>query len=302
MLDVCLITAGVIVIVVSFILSDKADHKKPAEGSGNVVDIWTSKDEQSVKEHIDQVLTEKTENTVLDVEDQLSKISNEKIMAVSEYSDQVLEKISQNHKEVVFLYDMLNQKDREMKTSIQSIDAAKTKAEEAVWKIDEGIKKLNETMKVAQSLQTGVRKETAAERLSLERRGAAPARSAAAAQPSAALQTDTEMQGAAIDPAVTNQASKISKAAAKRQIPVREPEELRLMEERLKHMGMAKGISAIERLSENSTLSDENDNRKEQVLKLYEEGKSILEIAKSLGLGQGEVKLVVNLFKRDKKL
>ena len=37
-------------------------------------------------------------------------------------------------------------------------------------------------------------------------------------------------------------------------------------------------------------------NQNEQILKLYEAGKSILEISRELGLGQGEVKLVIDLF------
>lgn len=38
-------------------------------------------------------------------------------------------------------------------------------------------------------------------------------------------------------------------------------------------------------------------NNNEKILKLHSEGKSIVEIAKALGLGTGEVKLVVDLFK-----
>lgn len=37
-------------------------------------------------------------------------------------------------------------------------------------------------------------------------------------------------------------------------------------------------------------------NQNEKILKLSEEGKSVLEISKELGLGQGEVKLVIDLF------
>ncbi|MFW5632516.1 MAG: DUF6115 domain-containing protein [Acetivibrio ethanolgignens] len=37
-------------------------------------------------------------------------------------------------------------------------------------------------------------------------------------------------------------------------------------------------------------------NQNEQILRLYEAGKSILEISRELGLGQGEVKLVIDLF------
>ena len=55
-------------------------------------------------------------------------------MAVSEFSDQILEKIEQNHKEVVFLYDMLNEKENEMKEFVQEIDKSKIVLEELAEK------------------------------------------------------------------------------------------------------------------------------------------------------------------------
>ena len=38
------------------------------------------------------------------------KETNEKIMAISEYSDTVLSSMNKSHDEIVFLYDMLNEK------------------------------------------------------------------------------------------------------------------------------------------------------------------------------------------------
>jgi DNA-binding NarL/FixJ family response regulator len=38
-------------------------------------------------------------------------------------------------------------------------------------------------------------------------------------------------------------------------------------------------------------------NNNEQILKLYKQGKSKIAIAKELGLGVGEVKLVIDLYK-----
>ena len=46
-------------------------------------------------------------------EDQMNRLCNEKIMAIDEFSKQLLEKIENNHKEVVFMYNMLNEKEKE---------------------------------------------------------------------------------------------------------------------------------------------------------------------------------------------
>ena len=42
------------------------------------------------------------------------------------------------------------------------------------------------------------------------------------------------------------------------------------------------------------------DNKRDNVLKLYKQGKSVIEIAKTLGIGVGEVRLVIDLFKGTK--
>ena len=38
------------------------------------------------------------------------------------------------------------------------------------------------------------------------------------------------------------------------------------------------------------------DRQKEEVLKMHKQGKSVLEISKTMGMGQGEVKLIIGLY------
>ena len=48
------------------------------------------------------------------------------------------------------------------------------------------------------------------------------------------------------------------------------------------------------------SMSDTNsqvENNNDKILRMYKEGMSNVDIAKELGLGVGEVKLVINLFK-----
>lgn len=49
-----------------------------------------------------------------------------------------------------------------------------------------------------------------------------------------------------------------------------------------------------------ATISGESSNNNSEILALYSQGKTIMEISKLLGLGQGEVKLVIDLFKGKK--
>ena len=55
---------------------------------------------------IDGIADEKINETF----DKMGQSANEKMLAINEMADQIVEKIDENHKEVVFLYDMLNEK------------------------------------------------------------------------------------------------------------------------------------------------------------------------------------------------
>ena len=57
----------------------------------------------------------------------MDRLTNEKMLAVNEYSDTVLDQIEKNHKEAVFLYDMLNDKHENLKTTVS--EAVKTATE-----------------------------------------------------------------------------------------------------------------------------------------------------------------------------
>ena len=46
-------------------------------------------------------------------------------------------------------------------------------------------------------------------------------------------------------------------------------------------------------------LADENMNHNQRILDMYRKGKTDVDIAKELGLGVGEVKLVIGLFREE---
>jgi DNA-binding NarL/FixJ family response regulator len=56
-------------------------------------------------------------------------------------------------------------------------------------------------------------------------------------------------------------------------------------------------IKQPEEYVEQPAAGDLNENNNDRILRLHKEGYSNVDIAKELGLGVGEVKLVINLFK-----
>ena len=131
-LEMVLIVLGLILIIVSFFLVGSKEEKyEGALGKDLSLDQVFSKEEiQDFNQGIINGLNAAREDTINLTEDDLSKLSNEKIMAVSEFSDQILEKINRNHEEVVFLYKMLNDKEKEIKETVKEASVVLKLSEE----------------------------------------------------------------------------------------------------------------------------------------------------------------------------
>lgn len=119
-LEIAMLLVGVLAVVYSVRVSEK---HKGTEGLKERIEYMEYADlpEKEWTEKIDK-LREKAEDVYNEVDDKLSKLSNEKILGMNEYSDQVLDKIEKNHGEVVFLYDRMNEKQEEIQKTVSEVD------------------------------------------------------------------------------------------------------------------------------------------------------------------------------------
>ncbi|MBR6665934.1 MAG: hypothetical protein IKL22_09510 [Lachnospiraceae bacterium] len=97
---------------------------------------------QEIRQQVDDTVEEAVAYAMEKTERSLERISNEKIMAVSEYSDTVLAEIHKNHQEVMFLYDMLNDKHSNLK---QTVTVVEKKAKEAEAMVKGAVETLTPT-------------------------------------------------------------------------------------------------------------------------------------------------------------
>lgn len=244
MVDIILVAAGIVLIIISYIVSDKMDGAKEKKETTQV-DIWTPKDEERVRGKIEAIIKESTEEAMIRTDDQLAQITNEKIMAVHEFSDQILEKIKQNHTEVIFLYDMLNEKDNEVKKLLQEVNSIRLKTEAQISQV------------------------------SLAPRSGKP--------------EEKKEQKTAAEKPKTAMAMLEESAKAKKTMTFPKPKkDVNQQAEQIRR--------AIDEAVNSAGDTAVHENKNAQILKLYEDGNSTVEIAKKLELGQGEVKLVVDLF------
>lgn len=215
---IILMILGLAFIFGSFALFSKKDEEKDLVlANPEITTELTDEQKDEIEKNIRKFVEEKVSAALLDTETRLAQISNEKTLALGDYAVAVNEEIERNHNEVLFLYNMLNDKHNDLIETATAID--------------------------------DFRKE--------------------------------------IDAYIANMS--YGEAVAPENTSEKELEE------------------AIKNIDENILESTEQeeveevDANKDIILELHKTGLSILEIAKRLGLGVGEVKLVVDLYQGGSK-
>lgn len=212
---ILLFILGLIFIFASFFLTTKEEE----EDKNDIIEIPEELSEEQ-KAKIDKLLAdymdEKVDSKLSDVEGKFGEIVNEKTLALGDYAVTVNEEIERNHNEVMFLYSMLSDKQKEIMTTATMVDDYRKDVEAFVQ----------------------------------------------------ANQISSE--------------NYISEEEAELQAAVKEIDES---------------------IAEETKTEEEQptDSSREVILEMHKSGLSILEIAKHLGLGVGEVKLVVDLYQGEAK-
>lgn len=257
----------------------------------------------------------------------LERLTNEKMTAVSEYAQTVLEDIHKNHEEVMFLYDMLNDKHENLKETATEVSMAVKEASARVSELDaaraaepeidpdkpiesvmedartgkpiveenfepislSGIEKLkrredslHEMDKAAESV---VKKAIAQSPVIPKEKKPAPAE---------------EKDEKPAEPAVKTEEKTAAKPAAE---PAKKEKPAKQAESKPKKTAKAKTEAKPQQTQESGDIAlslqpiTDSSNKNERVLALHKQGKSNVAIAKELGLGVGEVKLIIDLFK-----
>lgn len=114
-IEVVFLIVGFLCICISFFVANQKKEQKEEERMIETSSVWTEKEEQRIRERVDTILQECQDELVDATEDKMSRMCNDKIMAVDEFSRSILEKIENNHQEVVFMYNMLNEKEKDIK-------------------------------------------------------------------------------------------------------------------------------------------------------------------------------------------
>lgn len=217
-MEIALLIIGVIIFALSFIIPDKKNQTDGATVDPDAIRQMMESELSGMKLKVNEVTNETVDYSVDKAERQLERVSNEKIMALSEYADTIMEGIDKSHQELLFMYDMLSDKQTDLKNTVR-------KAEATVREV--------ETIEPAPVVET-------------------PVYTAPVMVQQSANESDTFVQ----------------------------------------------------MVSENHTVDEyldaddsETGNNNDRIIEMSKNGMSTVDIARELGLGVGEVKLVIDLFK-----
>ncbi len=121
-LEIVLYVMGMVCIIASFFVDKKTSNA--VQNAKNQDIELTEEQKNKLNKQIEAILNEQVSNIEEITEASLDKISNTKILEMNEYADTVLADINKNHNEVMFLYDMLNEKSKEVKLTVRDVNMA----------------------------------------------------------------------------------------------------------------------------------------------------------------------------------
>lgn len=326
---VVLLIIGIVVFAAGFFIPVKKQEASDEvrEVIADEVKKQVATEMDNVRSGINAVAQEAVDYAQEKTERSLERISNEKIMAVNEYSDTVLDEINKNHKEVMFLYDMLNDKHDALMDSIslanQTTEKVKTsvaEAKTALESADTRMQEANNRVQEAEAISATALEKTreANERVAIANEKAREANEAAEiandrlreaekvmrefggdqpvkqAETEAAPEFDIE-QVLKADRNANGKVRTLKWAAYAQQqadVAKNELEQMaNLTEEELGMFSREESALAPEVRSE----EDENRDIHAEIIELHKMGKTDIEIARSLKMGVGEVKLIIGL-------
>lgn len=244
-IEIILIIVGMVFILASFWVTEKLspdELEHISELSKEEMSVMLERELDKSRQRVVDIVEETIDASKEQTERSLEKQTNEKIMAINEYSDTVIEKMNKTHNEIMFLYSMLNDKHTEL---------------------------TDFTSELSQHLQQfkSQEKEMTNHFLNQLKNAKPPEPKPQAPAPVPAAPAEKQVQPAAAPVAATDKEQPAEAADSKKN----------------------------QKASGSET--EEEVNVREEILRLYEEGRDSVAIAKKLGLGVGEVRLILGLYK-----
>ncbi|MBQ4221033.1 MAG: hypothetical protein K6A61_10600 [Butyrivibrio sp.] len=274
--EIVLIVVGFAAIILGYLLpaGKKLDEEDKMLMEREIREL-VRREVEDQRENIENMVDDTVDLSLDRTERAMERISNEKLSAIGEYSDTVINDIHKNHDEVMFMYDMLNDKHKNLTSVVSEVTKKADEAKKVVKEVEEKIilpTEPEEPVPVAT-----VEKEPVME---LEKI-------------TAKVITPEEAMGLHVVGNTSNDEDEIKPIQEQQPnakvVPITEAVRVE-----------AKSTNPDKNMKELTAADPISQNR--QIIEMHKAGKSNMVIARELGLGIGEVKLVIDLSNKHRKV
>lgn len=293
---IVMIVIGIIICLVSFFVSEKVSNKE--ESLHNLMSVdddyeFSDRELRIIRRKIEDVIANQAKDILYETNESLSNMANEKTMALGDYAVAVCEQIDKNHKEVMFLYSMLDDKQKEIMKTVRIVNDANKEAKDVLDKVKHvRVERVESTQ--SQGRQSAIEQLTA---LSQKKAELDKAQTQSNISEESTRDVEEISSEYTTDEMLSAMTESIDSEAEMESMVVNEYEassnlDMDEMEDVFAELDQT-DIDFDEVLEEEF---EENENSNDIILQMHRNGSSILDIAKELGLGVGEVKLVIDLY------
>ena len=263
--ELILLILGAGIFVVSFFIpqKDKSQETKKSISRAQVKEL-IDEEMKDAKDNVLEMVNETVNYGVEKAERAMERLTNEKICAVSEFSNTVLADINKNKDEVMFLYDMLNDKHENLKEAALQIE---------------------QTTKQASRVNTELKENMSGQSVAYDD---VQGKYEASVPANMEQQDDSDVKFVPFEPVKLEQIDLDGTV-------VRAAEDVSVKNTEMKvNTTEDEDVLQPEFFMDGNVVNQGNNN--EKILELHRMNKSNVAIAKELGLGVGEVKLVIDLY------
>jgi len=321
--EIVLIVAGFAAIILGYLLpaSKELDEEDKLLMEREIREL-VRREVEDQKETIETMVDDTVDLSLDRTERAMERISNEKLSAIGEYSDTVINDIHKNHDEVMFMYDMLNDKHKNLTNVVSEVTKKTDEAKQAVLDAEatardaaqkaESLKSIQDAAapvpeKNVRAILLDEEKDTLSGiQIPYKEKIVVPAK-----EPQ--IQEEAPIESGYVDERNIKELKELDEIPA--QVISRTqasglhvigntgseqsvPKEI--VSAKVVSISEAKPVNPDRNMKEITAVDPVSQNK--QIIEMHKAGKSNMVIARELGLGIGEVKLVIDLSNKHRKV
>jgi hypothetical protein len=323
--EIVLIVAGFAAIILGYLLpaGKEMDEEDKMLMEREIREL-VRREVEDQKDTIENMVDDTVDHSLDRTERAMERISNEKMSAIGEYSDTVMNDIHKNHDEVLFMYDMLNDKHKNLTSVVSEVTRKADEAKQAVLDAEATAREAQAATNMLKNTPPIVKEENVRAilldetddrlsgiRIPVKEKTEAEIRSAIEEYHGESVSSVNSVSSGYVDEKDIRDLHEMpveyisdEQAGNLHVIGNRDSEIQPLSSKVVPITEAVRAEGRVQNPDKNMMELSANDpiSQNRQIIEMHKAGKSNMVIARELGLGIGEVKLVIDLSNKHRKV